>query len=108
MERKVEPNYTMIFINESINLYTSEKVKNEIIQLMERESNKNIVINLNKVPYIDSSGLLILNTIQKKSQLSNKLLYLFDLDERIHSALQLAGLKSLLGMIISQEDLLKL
>jgi anti-anti-sigma factor len=105
MEFKIESNYMMIFVFDSINLYTSDRVKSEILQLVERESPVNVVLNLEKVPYIDSSGIVALNHIQRKIKAIHKNLFLYKLEESIHFALKLAGLKSLLSMILSTEEL---
>lgn len=71
-----------IELPETIDVYTHIQVKDKIIELL-KDTEKSPVLNLEKMVFIESSGISVIVTIQKLLEDENRKLYLTNLNESI-------------------------
>lgn len=81
-------------IEGEINISTSPQLKKD----MERITNPKVVINLEKVGYVDSSGLATLVEILKKARSRSGSLYLTHLSDKVRSLFEITKLDKLFGI----------
>jgi len=74
-----------------VDIYTSPELKNKIFELIE-EKNLNIVINGEKLEYIDSTGLGVLMSIYKKMQENSLSIKILNLKSNIYKLFDITGL----------------
>lgn len=72
----------VIQLPEKIDVYSHIDIKDEIIFLL-KETNNNLVFDMNKMDHIESSGISVIVTIQKLLENDNRKLYLSNLNENI-------------------------
>jgi len=91
-----ENNLEIIPVGE-VDIYTSPELKNKIFELIE-EKNSNIVINGEKLDYIDSTGLGILMGIYKKLQEKNLSIKVINLKPNIYKLFDITGLNKIFSI----------
>ena len=84
--------YKIIGIDGDVNLYSVSQLKKDIIKLIE-DGHISIVIDMNKVRYMDSSGIALLANIQKKIKTSNGFFGIVGMNMEIKNILRLAALE---------------
>ncbi len=87
-------------VNGEINISTSPALKNHF----EKISSKKIVVNLEKVSYIDSSGLATLVEILKKTRSQGGALGLAGMSEKVKSLFEITKLDKLFSIFAAQDE----
>jgi anti-sigma B factor antagonist len=95
-----------IDINGEIDVYTSPKVKEIIADLIEKGTN-NLVINLEGVRYIDSTGLGVLIGALKKVREKEGGISLVCTNPQIKKIFNITGLVKIFGIFKSEEEALQ-
>ena len=95
-----------INIEGEIDVYTSPKVKEALNDLIQKE-NYNIVVNLEEVTYIDSTGLGVLIGGLKKVKENNGYIKLICTNPQIKKIFDITGLVKIFGIYDNENDALK-
>ena len=86
-----------------VDVYTSPKVKEHINSLIEKEVYK-IVVNLEDVRYVDSTGLGVLIGTLKKVKEHNGYIVLVCTNPQIKKIFQITGLVKIFNMFVNNEE----
>lgn len=95
-----------IEIHGEIDVYTSPKVKEMITELIEKQ-NFNLIINLEGVRYIDSTGLGVLIGALKKVREKDGCINLVCNNPQIKKIFNITGLVKIFGIFKDEEEALK-
>ena len=87
-------------VNGEINISTSPDLKKQF----EKQPAKKVVVNLEKVTYIDSSGLATLVEMLKKSRSSGGALGLAGMSDKVKSLFEITKLDKLFSISASQDE----
>jgi len=93
----------ILSVQGEIDVYTSPKVKESINSLIE-QSVYNIVVNLEEVRYIDSTGLGVLIGALKRVRENNGNISLVCSNPQIKKIFQITGLVKIFGIFKSEEE----
>ena len=87
-------------VNGEINISTSPDLKKHF----EKQPSKKVVVNLEKVSYIDSSGLATLVEMLKKTRSQGGALGLAGMSEKVKSLFEITKLDKLFSIFPTQEE----
>jgi len=87
-------------VNGEINISTSPDLR----KLFEKDQKKKIVIDFEKVTYIDSSGLATLVEVLKKTKTRGGALGLASLSDKVKSLFEITKLDKLFSIFQNQKD----
>ncbi len=87
-------------VNGEINISTSPELKKQF----EKQNAKKIVIDLEKVGYIDSSGLATLVEILKKTKTAGGGLALAGMSDKVKSLFEITKLDKLFQIVRTQDE----
>lgn len=87
-------------VNGEINISTSPELR----KLFEKDLKKKIVIDFEKVTYIDSSGLATLVEVLKKTRTQGGLLGLAGMSDKVKSLFEITKLDKLFSIFPNQKD----
>ena len=87
-------------VNGEINISTSPDQKKQF----EKQSSKKVVVNLEKVTYIDSSGLATLVEMLKKTRSQGGALGLAGMSDKVKSLFEITKLDKLFLIFPSQDE----
>ena len=93
---------TVIQVNGEININTSPDLK----KLFEKQTVKKVLVNLEKVTYIDSSGLATLVDMLKKTKSQGGVLCLAGMPDKIKSLFEITKLDKLFSIFQTQDEAL--
>ena len=91
---------TIYQVNGEINISTSPELK----KIFEKDPPKKIVVDLEKVSYIDSSGLATLVEMLKKTKSRGGSLGLASMSDKVKSLFEITKLDKLFSIHASQQD----
>lgn len=97
--------FTVVALNGSFDTRTSPDVQSELTRLIEKEVKK-VVINMEQVEYISSSGLRVLLFIAKQLIGANGELRLCCLNETVREVFTISGFDTILKVYTSEEEAL--
>ncbi len=87
-------------VNGEINISTSPDLKKQF----EKQSSKKVVVNLEKVTYIDSSGLATLVEMLKKTRSQGGALGLAGMSDKVKSLFEITKLDKLFLIFPNQDE----
>ena len=87
-------------VNGEINISTSPDLKKHF----EKQPSKKIIVNLERVTYIDSSGLATLVEILKKTRSQGGSLGLAGMSDKVKSLFEITKLDKLFSIFSSQDE----
>jgi anti-sigma B factor antagonist len=87
----------VVAVEGEVDVYTAPRVKDAIHELIEA-GNVKLAVNLEGVKYIDSTGLSVFVSAQKKLQEKSGRLVLITTNPRIHKVLTLTGLSEIFAI----------
>lgn len=91
------PNYWEVYLCGELDVSNCDKLK-EFLNKLFIESQIDIKIDLEKLDYIDSTGLGVLISILKKLKTSNKELYLINPKQNVEKIFNITGLDKIFNM----------
>lgn len=91
----VSNNSEVVFkVNGEVDLLSISGLRNSMKDYLEKDNCKTVIIDLADVPYIDSSGVSLLLSIQKMSEKNGKEFIIKSPSEPVQNILQLVKLDS--------------
>ena len=94
----------VVRIDGEIDLNNSSELRNALLGLLGRVNPKKLVLNLARVPYMDSSAIAVLVELLRK--LRGGKIFLTDLQPRVKGLLEIARLNTIFGIVNSEQDAL--
>lgn len=94
--------YSVIYLKGSLDMYTSVELKSQTDQLS-LKPNDNLVLLLNDVSYIDSSGIGVLIKIVNAVHAQQAEVYLTGIKPMIEKIFKVAGLMSFFSFLTEEE-----
>lgn len=104
--RDLAPAVTLVQVEGEVDVYTSPKLKETLLQLIEA-GKEHLLINLNAVKYVDSSGLGVLVGRQKELKERDGSIHLICTNQSIVNIFNLTGLAKIFGIYRDEADALK-
>ncbi len=98
IEYKEEENSYIIFIPKVFDVSNSYKIKDDIININQNK-NKDIILDMNKTNFIDSSGIGISIMILKELMKNNKKLYIKNAKGMVKECLEIAKIDKFINLI---------
>jgi anti-sigma B factor antagonist len=99
---------TVVRVQESrLDSNISSDMKTELLRLIEREGAQKILIDLNRVDYVDSSGLGALLFGHRQAKLNSGKLKLVNLNTKIFTLIKIAKLENILQGYQNEKEALK-
>jgi anti-sigma B factor antagonist len=90
-----------------VDLHNSPDLRSAILQLLQQANPRKLVLNIEQVPYMDSSAIAVLvESLRKMRAVSGKL-FLVGPQPRVRSVLEIARLDTLFTIVASDADALK-
>ncbi len=91
------PQRNVVLLSGEVDVYTASKLKETLNPLAEQE-NKELVVDLSGINYIDSTGLGIFIGALKATEKSNSTLKLIGLNERVKKLFEITGLNEVIDI----------
>lgn len=90
-----ENNQTEMVVSGEIDIYGSEKFKEEIQELVKQYPNKDLSINMTNLEYIDSTGLGVLIGALKVLKANQKKISLYGLKPSVYKVFRITNMTQL-------------
>jgi len=108
LELKQVRNTLLVRIRGEMDMVVAEKLRKEIDRKLDTKKVSNLVINLEEVTFIDSSGLgVIIGRFKKISGLNGKM-YLVGARPQVHKILMFSGINRLVSMYNNEQDIINI
>jgi len=95
---------SIVYVSGDIDLYTSPKLRETVLDLYRKREQKTVVVNLQEVHYIDSSGIASLVEGLQESKKVEARFVLVGLNEAPRHVLELTRLLSVFEIAESEEE----
>ena len=97
----------LLALHGEIDLHNSPEVRKVILGLLAMHQPKRLVLNLEEVPYMDSSAIAVLvEALQKLRKTAGKI-FLTNLQPRVRGLLEIARLDAIFSIVTSEQDALQ-
>ncbi len=104
--RKID-DAVLLSLHGEIDLHNSPEVRKVILALLAEHQPKRLVLNLEQVPYMDSSAIAVLVEALQKMRKAGGKVYLTNLQPRVKGLLEIARLDSIFVLSPTEQDALK-
>ena len=94
----VENRKTILKLSGEIDAHTAPELKTTLLELLNKENN-DVVIDLEKVSYMDSTGLGVFISALKKSKEQNSSFKLINLQENVYRLFNITGLNVVIPVV---------
>ena len=98
---------SIVYVSGDIDLYTSPQLRETVLDLLRNRAQERIVVNLNDVHYIDSSGIASLVECLQESKMLKARFILVGLNEAPRHVLELTRLLNVFEVATSEEEAAK-
>ena len=99
-----EGNDVVASINGDIDLHNAPEVRSALLQLLQQNSPRNLVLNLSNVPYMDSSAIAVLVEALQKIRRAGGKVFLTNLQPRVQGLLEIARLGTIFSLVKEEKD----
>ncbi len=106
MEIEKKKGYLIVSLNGEFDIESSQTLKEEVRKNLTSE-NSNIVIDLTKVSYVDSSGLGTLIALQKDARFNGGSLSIVGASEQVKRVMKMTNLDKLFDFYTSINEVIK-
>ncbi len=108
MEIKVERegSRSVVYVSGDIDLHSSPKLRETVLDLFQKRGQEKVILNLSKVPYVDSSGIASLVEGLQEAKKKNARFVLVGLNESPRHVLELTRLLNVFEVAASEEEAL--
>jgi len=108
LEFKQIRNTLLVRIQGEMDMVVAEKLRKEIDRKLETKKISNLIINLEKVSFIDSSGLgVIIGRYKKITSLSGRM-FIVGARPSVHKILTFSGINKLVSMYNNEQDIINI
>ena len=90
-----------------IDLHNSPQVRVALLETLQREKPKRLILNLAGVPYMDSSAIAVLVELLQKVRKTGGRVFLTNLQPRVKGLLEIARLGSIFGIVNDEAEAMK-
>ncbi len=87
-----------------IDLHNSPQVRGALLEMLQREQPKKLILNLAAVPYMDSSAIAVLVESLQKIRKTGGKIYLTNLQPRVKGLLEIARLDAIFVLTANEEE----
>jgi|SRR5690554_385264 len=94
----VENKETVLKLSGEIDAHTAPKLKTTLLELLSEENN-NVVVDLEEVSYMDSTGLGVFISALKQSKDQNSSFKLINLQENVYRLFNITGLDEVIHIV---------
>lgn len=94
---KENKNEKTLYASGEIDIYTAPELKKELLALT-KNSDATIIVDLNRVSYMDSTGLGVFISAIKSTNENNSHLKLVNLQERVYRLFTITGLNEIMDI----------
>ena len=96
---------SVVYVRGDIDLYTSPKLRETILDLYNKRGQKTVIVQLGGVDYIDSSGIAsLVEALQQSKKIEGGRFVLVGLNEAPRHVLELTRLLSVFEIAESEEE----
>jgi anti-sigma B factor antagonist len=96
----------VVAVRGEIDLQNSPELRTELLDMLAKHSPKRVVINLDQVPYMDSSAIAVLVELLQKVRKTGGQIYLTNLQPRVKGLLEIARLGSIFSIVANEAEAL--
>lgn len=104
---RIEGNAVVVAVRGEIDLQNSPELRTELIDLLVKHAPQRVVLNLARVPYMDSSAIAVLVELLQKVRKTGGKVYLTTLQPRVKGLVEIARLGSIFGIVKDEAEALK-
>ncbi|MBO8158691.1 anti-sigma factor antagonist [Thermosyntropha sp.] len=108
VELKMVRNTLVVRVNGELDMVVAEKMHREIDERMEKGEVKNLILNLEKVSFIDSSGLGVIISSYRKIAAVNGRMYMAGARPNVKKILILSGVNKLIPIYDSEQEIISI
>jgi anti-sigma B factor antagonist len=103
---RVEGTAAIITVRGEIDLHNSPELRSALLELLQKNQIKKLILNLAQVPYMDSSAIAVLvESLQKLRKLGGRV-FLTGLQPRVRGLLEIARLDTIFGIANDEAEAL--
>jgi len=108
LEFKQVRNTLIVRIEGELDMLGAEKIRSDIDKKIDHTEIKNLILNLEKVSFIDSSGLGVILGRYKKLSNKNGRMYIVGARPSIEKILYFSGINKLVSMLPDEQDIINI
>jgi len=108
IDLKLIRNTLVVKIQGELDLLVAEKLRREIDSKIQSQQIKNLVLNLEKVSFIDSSGLGVIIGRYKRMNAKNGHMYIVGASPAVEKILFFSGINKLVPLYRSEQDIINI
>ena len=108
IDMKLIRNTMIVRVQGEMDMLIAEKMRREIDNKLEEKRIKNIILNLEKVTFIDSSGLGAIIGRYKKIHALNGNMYIVGATLAVEKILYFSGINKLVPMYRNEQEIIKI
>ena len=107
-EMKIIDSTTVIYIYEQLNDTTGTTILSEVKEIIEENSQNNVLLNLKEVDYISSAGIRVLIKIKEMVEKNNKKLILCNMHPTVKNTLEIVDIISIFHILETEDQLFEM
>ena len=90
---------TVVELQGEINFTSAPEIRVELITLLNDNQPQRMIVNMQHVPYMDSSGIAMLVEVMRHQHQAGRKLVLCELTKNVHSVFEIARLDSIFTIV---------
>jgi stage II sporulation protein AA (anti-sigma F factor antagonist) len=91
-----------------LDMLVAERLRQEVDEILSQKGVKNLILNLEKVTFIDSSGLGVIIGRYKKVSSTGGRMYIVGVQPQVEKILQFSGINRLISIYSNEQDIINL
>jgi anti-sigma B factor antagonist len=103
---RVEESNLLATVHGEIDLHNSPDLRGHLLRLLDQAKPKRLILNLQDVPYMDSSAIAVLVETLQRIRKTGGSVYLTDLQPRVKGLLEIARLETIFTVCATEADAL--
>lgn len=103
---EIEGNFLLIRVKGDLDMHTVPEFKEKISSLMQKNRLDNLILNFNKVKFIDSTGVGAILGKYRSLQEDNGELILVELSDQVERIFELSGVLNLIPVFNSENEII--
>jgi stage II sporulation protein AA (anti-sigma F factor antagonist) len=107
LELKLIRNTLIIRLKGEFDMLKAEKIRRQIDERLQDDQVRNLVFNLEKVSFVDSSGLGVIIGRYKKIKEKNGSMYIVGAQPVVEKILVLSGINKLVPLFKNEQEIMK-